>query len=173
MRHTCYTLLTLLFVYIYLHFWLQLLLIKNAPHLLHFAYTSVCPHCATHLLIKNAPQLLHFAYTSVCPHFATLWLHFWVDTFSYTITNKKCATFVTLCLHFCLSTFTYTSWLQLLLIKTHCIHFYLHHLLNNNVSHLLHFGYTLCYTLLHQKAHQNEENEPQHLGFPCGPPPWY
>ena len=58
----------------------------------------LCPHSShtstTPLLIKNAPHLLHFYYThlstTVCPHFATSCL---------TIVNQKCATFATLCQH--------------------------------------------------------------------------
>jgi len=76
MRHICYTLATLCF---------------PTPHL-HLCYTFATLFFPTlslhHLLIKNAPHLLHFGYTLLshtfitpfanqkCATFVTLWLHF-------------------------------------------------------------------------------------------------
>ena len=139
MRHICYTLSTIHIPTPHLHFLLHFSfphfdythwLIKNAPHLLHFAYT---PHShttptlfdtlffptlhTTHLLIKNAPHLLHFAYTLHSHTTSTLLLHFFLPTLMqhicYTLATlgfptlwlhifvkQKCATFVTLC-HVC------------------------------------------------------------------------
>jgi hypothetical protein len=68
MRHICYTLATLWF---------------PTPHV-HFCYTFFPTLSLHHLLIKNAPHLLHFGYTfshTTC----TLLLHFSFPHSHYTI----------------------------------------------------------------------------------------
>jgi hypothetical protein len=70
--------------------------------LLHFCYTLLSHTFTTHLVIKNAPHLLHFAYTFatlICHTLATLFLDF-SQTLTTPFANQKCATFVTLWLHF-------------------------------------------------------------------------
>ena len=95
----------------------------------------------TPLLIKNAPHLLHFVCTTICLHFPTLCLHNSVSTLFphsiYTIASQKCATFATLCLHHYLSTLSYTLLTQLLC--PHSSHTSTTLLLIKNAPHLLHF----------------------------------
>ena len=77
------------------------LVIKNAPHLLHFGYTFNSHTLSTHLLhfvytifshtlttqlvIKNAPHLLHFGYTPISHTSCTHLLHFVYTFLSHTL----------------------------------------------------------------------------------------
>jgi hypothetical protein len=113
MHHNRYTFLTQLFVYTFGRLWLHntfpilhldYFLLKNVPHLLHFA--TLCLLYIWYTLLTQ--QLLHFATLSLhncltlaTQHFLTL-----SHTFVYTIANQKCATmlhfaYTTVCLHYC------------------------------------------------------------------------
>ena len=148
---------------------------------LHSIYTFGNQKCAkfvtTLLTLMFVHIFLHFIYTFAdqkCATIATLWLHHIFPHFLHTFYTLPTLMFVHIYLHFA----TLTSSTQLLI---------------KNVPHLLHFPYTFPtllttphfvtlhvtnYTfLLHfwymKKRTKMEKNKPQHLGFPCGPPPWY
>ena len=163
MRHIChlYTLWPhLSCLYIFLHI--------RQSKMRHICYTL-----ATHVFVH---LLLHIAYT-----FITLWLHIRLYIFHYTLSTHLVVKnaphllhlFVHTLLHICLYIY-YTATTHLLVKKcatfailwphirlsTFCLHFVCKStpLAVKNAPHLF---------------HPNKTKEPQHLGFPCGPPPWY
>jgi ABC-type proline/glycine betaine transport system permease subunit len=146
--------------------------VTTTTHLQHCLFTIVyyifgsekCATTTTLLVIKNATQLqhiiclVHFG-NEKCATTATHLQHCLFNIVYYTFDTQKCAT-TTLTL--------FATLLVIIICYTLVIKMRHNYTLFNIICYTMHY-----YTLVITTTLCLYTQKPQHLGFPCGPPPWY